>query len=118
MPFDLKTLALCLAAPAGASLAVALVMLRAFPSDVSRRAAAGYACAAGFFAGFALLQPGNLKPSSPWHWVPWLGALAAIAGSIGLAPGVRLVERWALHLAVAFVAAWCLVPTRSNVQPS
>jgi hypothetical protein len=104
--------------PVAVAIVVAIGVLRGFPGDASRRYAGALAFVAGFVAGFAVLEPHALRPSTYWHWLPWLAVVAAVVGPIGLAAGVRPPERWALMIALTLTAAWFLVPTWAALQPS
>ena len=58
-----------------------------------------------------------MTPSRHWHWLPYLALASTLIGPIGLAGGVTVVERWLLHLLLAVVSAWFLVPTWASLQP-
>ncbi len=118
MRFEFETIGCGVLVPAVVSIAVMWVLLRVLPRDVAQRFAGAVGCAAGFFAGYALLEPRHLRPSTYWQWLPWLGIVAAIAGPIGLASRVPSVGRWTLWLVVSTASAWLLVPTWADLNPS
>ena len=86
--------------------------------DTRRRYAAALAYVGGFVCGYALLEPHSWRPTTYWHWLPWLGGVAALVGPVGLASGVHFVERWALIAVMSLAAAWLLVPTWADLRPS
>ena len=104
--------------PAVVSVVTTIGILRGFSGDVSRRYTGSLAFAAGFLAGFAFLETRELRPSTYWHWLPWVAVVASIVGPIGLAAGVRPPERLALLIVLTLVAAWFLVPTWASLQPT
>lgn len=117
MKFAIETAGYGIVVPASLAIAVAWSLLRVLPRGVAPLVAGALGCASGFFAGFAALETGSLRPTTYWHWLPWLGAVASVAGPIGLTPRVPTVGRWILWLAVAIVSGWLLVPTWSDLTP-
>lgn len=78
-------------------------------------------CACGFFAGFAWLESPHLRPSTYWHWLPWLGLMSLLGPFGSTAPlsfSIQRVGRWSLRLGVAVVSAWMLVPTWADLSPT
>lgn len=118
MQFEIEMASYAVLVPAGLSFAVAWGLLRVLPRDVAPLIAGAIGCAAGFFAGYGLLETANLRPTTYWHWLPWLGIVAALAGSVGLSPRVPIFVRWMLWLAVGIVSSWLLVPTWADLKPS
>jgi hypothetical protein len=114
----MKSLLESVLVPLAVSIAVAMGVQRGASRDISRRYAGALAFAAGVLASFACLETRELRPSTYWHWIPWLAVIAAIVGSIGLATGVRTAERLALMIVLTLAAAWFLVPTWTSLQPS
>jgi hypothetical protein len=96
---------------------VAIGILRWISRDASRRYVGSLAFAVGFLAAFASLETQSLRPTTYWHWLPWLAVAAAIVGSIGLAAGIRRWQRLAQYLGLCLAAAWFLVPTWDALQP-
>jgi hypothetical protein len=122
MPVDFKAIVVGVIIPALVSTVVAAAMRRKSAGGASRRIAAAFACAAGFFTGFALLHPEDLNPADFWHRLPWLGAFAAalssILSAIPLTSKANRAGRWMLHLVIALGAAWILVPAFPRMDPS
>ena len=117
MKFLLETLGAGVLLPTAASLAVGWILGRAAKGDLSRRYALAVACAAGFFAAYAVLESKALEPKSYWNWLPWVALVVALLNPVSLAPGVWLAERW-LHLALlAAAAAWFLTPAWAALHP-
>src|SRR5437762_9081112 len=107
-----------IAVPAAVAIAVMRLALRLPAEDVARRYAAALAFCLAFFVAYALLPPwAAMVPTRHWHWLPYLALAAMVIGPVGLAGGVRAFERWLLHLLLAVVAAWFLVPTWASLQP-
>jgi hypothetical protein len=99
-------------APAATATAVLLIALwigRNAP-DFAGRAGGVLAMAAGFFAGYAALRPGPLWPHHTWHWLAYLPLAAGVACLVELLPGRWFLIGWLLRLAVAFGAAYLLIP--------
>lgn len=105
--------------PALTSLVAALLGRRLLPASASERYAAAVALVAGFAVGYALLPAWAAPlPTRYWHWLPYLGGAAMIVGPVGQAVGVSRLERGLVQLLFALVAAWLLVPTWADLQPS
>jgi hypothetical protein len=105
--------------PGFVALAVAALLRRFLPSSLSARNAAAIAFAVAFVFGYALLPSwAELTPTRHWHWLPYLAVIGAVVAPAALAAGVARAERWLLHLLLAVVAAWLLVPTWPTLQPS
>jgi hypothetical protein len=104
-------------APAVVSVVVAIALVRGFRGATPRRLAASLALAVSFFAGFAVLETGALRPSTYWHYLPWLALVAGVVGPIGHSAGIRSVQRLALMLLLTVAASWFLVPTWASLQP-
>jgi len=75
------------------------------------------ACAAGFFAAYATLEPKFLEPKSYWHWLPWAGLVTALVNPIFPLSKFRLAERCVVLAVLAATAAWFLTPTWAKLQP-
>ena len=118
MRFELETIARGLLLPVVVSIVVAWVLLRVLPRNVAQRFAGAVGCAVGFIAGYALLEPRHLRPSTYWQWLPWLGIVTAIAGPVGLVSRIPAVGRWTLWLVISVVSAWLLVPTWADLNLS
>ena len=118
MRFELETIGCGVFVPAALSVVVTWALLRVLPREVAQRFAGAVGCAAGFFVGYALLEPRHLRPVTYWQWLPWLGIVAAIAGPIGFASRVPSAGRWTLWLVVSIVSTWLLVPTWADLNPS
>jgi hypothetical protein len=88
--------------------AVVLLPLRLRPGlgDAAKRLLGGLAIALGFLAGYIGLGFAPLKPVDSWNWLPWLGLVAAMLGTIDRPWWLAAVAR----LAAAVLAAWLLVP--------
>lgn len=117
MKFAIETAGFGILVPACLSIAVAWAIRRFFPRDAGRLISGAIGCAAGFFAGFAALETGNLRPTTYWHWLPWVGVVASIAGPIGLLPRVPTAGRWGLWLTAAIGCGWLLVPNWADLNP-
>ena len=106
--------------PAAVSLAMVLAVRRILPNSASKRYAAALGLGTAFFVGYALLPEqmhASLRPQRYWHWLPYLGAVAMMAGPVGLAHGLLAMERWLMQLMLALLAACLLVPTWESLQP-
>lgn len=103
---------------AAVSIAVSAIVLTCMPATESARYTGALGFAAGFLSAYAYLEPSHLLPVSQWQRLPWLAIVAAVAGPIGIASGVKRPERWALSAIVALNAAWFLVPTRATLEPA
>jgi hypothetical protein len=88
--------------------------LRAF-----EQTALAVACAAAFVSGWVLLPDDwtPLKPARPWHWLPYLGLLAAALSAVGYAKNPWVLRRLATNLLVAVAAAWLLAPNWPDLAP-
>lgn len=100
------------------SLVVAWLLLRLSPTDFAQRQALPIGLAIAWMAGCLFIEPRARQPCTHWTWLPWMAAIAALLAPIGLASGVRLVERWLLNAVLALAAAWFLVPTWTHLQPA
>jgi hypothetical protein len=101
------------------------------PSQVFDRLAMAAAFAVAFFIAWVLLPDGwtPLKPARQWHWLPYLGLLAAALciaaiqttpfADSGRATRRRLSYAWRLatSLATAACAAWLLAPNWPDLEP-
>ena len=106
--------------PAAVSLAMVFAVRRILPNSASKRYAAALGLGTAFFVGYALLPEqvhASLRPQRYWHWLPYLGAVAMMAGPVGLAHGLLAMERWLMQLMLALLAACLLVPTWDSLQP-
>lgn len=99
------------------SMATAAVAMCVFSRETATRYTGSIAYAAGFIAAFRFLQPKDMLPVSHWHWLPWLAAISALIGAIGLVPGLKTIERWLLVAVFALAAGWLLVPTWKVLMP-
>lgn len=114
LPFDLFVY------PAVVPLVVAMVVLiatRWLPTEVFERYSAGLAVACGFFTTLFLVNGLDWQPRETWHWLPYLGVLVLLAGSVALAQGVVFWERALLLGMLSLLVAVVLVPTWSTIQP-
>jgi hypothetical protein len=119
------------AAPFAVALALVFLARRMLPALLSERIAMAAAFAVAFFVGWVLLPDGwtPLKPARPWHWLPYLGLLAAsLSGAAsqttpftdsGCANQRSLSYGWrlAVHLVTAASAAWLLAPNWPDLDP-
>lgn len=105
-------------APIAVSVCMAIGFLRWSSARPSRSYVGSLAFSAGFFAGFAFLETRELRPTTYWHWLPWLAVVAAIVGPIALAARVRAWRRMSLIVVLTLTAAWFLVPTWASLQPT
>jgi hypothetical protein len=119
------------AAPFAVALALVFLARGILPALVSERIALAVAFAVAFFAGWVLLPDAwtPLMPARPWHWLPYLGLLAAaLCGAAsqttpflasGLANQRSLSYGWrlAIHLVTAVAAAWLLAPNWPDLDP-
>jgi len=91
-------------APAAVALALALLLHRGVKAAATDRYILATAGGVGFFFGYALmlLVPGfgQLMPASRWQWLPYIGLMSAVVGS--LRPRGKLL--WGLWC-VLFAAA-------------
>src|SRR5262249_29616844 len=107
------------AVPFAVATAVRLMLPRLLPDAVARRYSGSAALGLGLLAGYLLSTPrAALAPSRHWHWLPYLALASMVLGPVGLAEGVRSFERRLLHLLLALLAAWFLVPTWASLKPS
>lgn len=105
--------------PAVVAFSLVFVLRRVLPASAAERYPTAIAFAAAFFVGYALLPSwAAIAPTRHWHWLPYLGLVAMVMGPVGLAQGLLRVERWLLTLLLAVLAAWLLVPTWADLQPS
>jgi hypothetical protein len=118
MPFSAADALYGFALPALAAAVGCFVVRRALGDDLGGRYAAAVAFAGAFVLGYWLVKLGPWMPEAHWHWLPYAVLLAAIAGPVGSATGVRLFERVLLFAAVALVAAWDLAPNWENPELS
>jgi hypothetical protein len=72
----------------------------------------------GFLVGYGLLSLGPWTATAHWHWLPFALIAAAITGPVVCAEGVRIFERSLVYWLVTTVAAWLLVPTWDDLDPS
>ncbi len=86
-----------------------------------RQCALAFSASVAFLIGYWLLPDwASMVPKRHWHWLPYLGLLAAMVGPLGSSPHkIPIAQRWLGHLlllSLAFLAAWLLVPTWSRLQ--
>jgi hypothetical protein len=112
-----KEIATVLLVTGAVSLVAGYLLQRLLPADFSQRQAVPIAVGIAWLVGCWLIEPQVRQPARHWHWLPWLGAVAAVLAPIGLASGVRLAERWTLNALVALAASWFLVPTWAHLEP-
>ncbi len=116
MNFEVQLLGYGALVPAVVALAIYVTARRMLPGDAATRYPAALSVVGGFVTGYALLPWAPLNPSSHWHWLPYLALFTMLAGPVCLATGVGWLERIALHVAVAIVCAFVLVPTWEKLQ--
>lgn len=104
--------------PAAISLATVLLGRVVLPEGAAGRYPAALGLGLGFFVGYAVLPWTPLVPARHWQWLPYAGAVAMAMGPIGRAGGVSVVERLLLNALAAVVAAFLLVPTWPDLEPS
>jgi hypothetical protein len=119
------------AVPFAVSLAMVYLARRMSPPHIFERLAMAAAFAVAFFVAWVLLPDGwtPLAPARPWHWLPYLGLLAAALSGAAIqntpfADSGRATRRsltYALRLATNLVtaaaAAWLLAPNWPNLEP-
>ena len=120
------------AVPFAIALALVYLARRFLPHNVFERIAMSAAMAVAFFVGWVLLPDGwtPLKPARPWHWLPYLGLLAAALGAVaknqttpladsgrGTQPNPTYLRRLATNLVTAAAAAWLLAPNWPDLNP-
>ncbi|UUO06803.1 hypothetical protein M4951_00480 [Blastopirellula sp. J2-11] len=106
------------AAPALVAAAIFWIAQRFLSAEARERWPAALAIAAGFTISYALLQLGPWSPTSHWHWTPYALFLTALIGPVAAANGITLVERVLLYFAAVWIAAWFIVPTYADLEPS
>lgn len=114
----LKALALGVLAPAAVALALVWLLGRSWLARAADRGVLALAVAVACLAGCALL-PGvtRLNPDRHYHWLPYIGLLAAVVGSLPPRAGALGVARWLLVALAAVAAAWRLVPVWDDLWP-
>jgi hypothetical protein len=118
MRANLELIGATLVAPAVVALFVAWISRRLLPEHAATRYRLALGLASGFAAGYVLLPEwAPLVPTRHWQWLPYLAMAAAVVGPVGCASGVAAWERLLLACALAFAAAWFLVPTWETLQP-
>jgi hypothetical protein len=117
MPLLSEDIAFGLLLPALLAGSVAFLAQGAKPQGLRSRYGAALGLALAFSAAYHFLSWAPWQPTSTWHWLPYLAGLAAVLAPVGLASGVSFAERWALHLLLALLAAWFLVPTWEAIAP-
>jgi hypothetical protein len=107
------------AIPFAVALALVYLIGRLSPALLFDRFAMAAALAVAFFVGWVLLPDGwtPLKPQRPWHWLPYLGLLAAVLGAIGYTQSAWSPQRLATNVVAATVAAWLLAPNWPDLEP-
>src|SRR5262245_43351321 len=98
-------------APATVAAALAWLFRSGLRAGPAERYVLATALAMGFFAGYAALPGiGQLAPSSRWHWLPYLGLMAAVVAALHAEVRRLQVARWSLLAIAAILSAWKLVP--------
>lgn len=101
-------------APAGIAFALALLLHRGIKAAANDRYILATASGAGFFLGYALmlLLPGfgHLVPASRWEWLPYIGLMSAVVGSLRPKGGLLWCLWCLLFAAAALLAAGKLAP--------
>jgi hypothetical protein len=118
MPFTINDILYGGAVPVIVAVTTLFVFRYLLPLAYSVRASASMATLSGFLVGYGLLKLAPWAPEAHWHWLPYLLIASAIVGPVACAVGVNHVERLLLYLLVAVVAAWFLVPTWEDLDPS
>jgi len=119
MNFVFETLGYSGVIPAAISLSTVVLFRRFATENASDRYAVAVGFAIAFFAGYALLPSwAPLEVARHWHWLPYLAAVAMVLGPLALANGIHPAERGIVQLLLALLAAWLLVPTWPDLQPS
>jgi hypothetical protein len=118
LPSLLKAFALGVLAPAAIALALVWLLGRSWLARAADRGVLALAVAVAVLAGCALL-PGvtQLNPNRHYHWLPYIGLLAAVVGSLPPRSGGLDAARWLLLAVAALVAAWRLVPAWDDLWP-
>ncbi|EAQ80833.1 hypothetical protein [Blastopirellula marina] len=118
MPITLNEALYGFAAPALVAAAIFWIAQRFLSAEARERWPAALAIVAGFATSYALLQLGPWQPTSHWHWTPYALFLTALIGPVAAANGITLVERILLYFAAVWIAAWFIVPTYADLEPS
>jgi hypothetical protein len=119
------------AVPFAVALALVYLARRLFPPQVFERVAMAAALAMAFFVTWVLLPDGwtPLKPARPWHWLPYLGLLAAALCGLAMHTtpfadsgratrrSLAVVWRLATNVVTAVCAAWLLAPNWPDLEP-
>src|SRR5262249_34306103 len=76
-------------------------------SEAVRRVGAAAALGGGFWAGWAALALGPLRPTVAWHWLPYLAVIAVLTGLHDLTAALQR-SRWGRPKAALamFLRAW------------
>jgi hypothetical protein len=113
---DVLELAGLLIIPAATALVVVLAIRKLAPSS-GARFQWGLAIAIGFLAG-SLIFPDRLplRPERHWHWLPYVGLVAAIIG--GMSANLGTAPRLLLYALLGGIAAWPLVPNYADLKPA
>jgi hypothetical protein len=105
--------------PALAAVALFILIGWLWPKEVARRYRCGAAFTVGMLIGLVLLpSTTTLAPSQFWHWIPYLGILAAFLSGLTRAEGVTRSERWTAVYVFAPIAAWMIVPKWPELVPT
>lgn len=113
---EILELAALLIIPAATALVAALA-IRYFAPDSVVRFQWGAAIAIGFLAGCWIFPDRlPLQPDKHWHWLPYVGLLAAFMG--GVCAGWRTPQRLMLYVLLGGIAAWQLMPNYADLKPA
>lgn len=116
MSFEVELLVYGAAVPLFLAIALLVLGRQFLPTGIGDRTGAAAALAFGFGTAAVLFPWFPWKPEFAWHWLPYLGLLAAIAGGIGPSTKVPSWGRWLLWLGLAGVSALVIVPTWEKLE--
>jgi hypothetical protein len=119
MRLEFEILGLCIAVPAIVATAMVWLGRRLLPAESVINYIEPHALAAAFLLSYILLPDwAELAPQRHWHYLPYLGVLAAIASTNASSRIAFKPLAWLLYLALALCASVVLVPTWTNLEPS
>ena len=103
--------------PAVVAFAAAFGICRILGSGKARYFAGSLPFAISFLTGFALLETAALRPSTYWHYLPWLAIAIGIVAPLSFALNRRPIGLWVAIACLSLGAAWLLVPTWTSIKP-
>ena len=115
-PFTTKDMVLGGIVPAAVVVAGSLLSFRFANREFSRSIAVNWAVAVAFFLGIRLLALTPWKPSTHWHWLPYIGLACAILSPLTVHRNI--VARIAGAGIMAVLSACLLVPDWNDLPQS